>query len=37
MSVADIVDSETLGRVRAYKQQIKAAAKAIPPPNERAR
>lgn len=27
MSVADIVDSETLGRVRAYKQQMKAAAK----------
>ena len=28
MSVADIVDSESLGRVRAYKQQMKAAAKA---------
>ncbi len=28
MSVADIVDSESLGRVRAYKQQRKAAAKA---------
>lgn len=27
MSVADIVDTETLGRVRAYKQQLKAAAK----------
>jgi uncharacterized HhH-GPD family protein len=31
MSVADIVDTETLGRVRAYKQQLKAAAKATPP------
>jgi uncharacterized HhH-GPD family protein len=31
MSVADIVDGETLGRVRAYKQQLKAAAKATPP------
>jgi uncharacterized HhH-GPD family protein len=28
LSVADIVDSESLGRVRAYKQQMKAAAKA---------
>jgi uncharacterized HhH-GPD family protein len=28
MSVADIVDTESLGRVRAYKQQMKAAAKA---------
>jgi uncharacterized HhH-GPD family protein len=27
MSVADIVDAESLARVRAYKQQIKAAAK----------
>ena len=27
MSVADIVDTESLGRVRAYKQQLKAAAK----------
>jgi len=27
MSVADIVDSASLGRVRAYKQQMKAAAK----------
>jgi uncharacterized HhH-GPD family protein len=27
-SVADIVDEESLGRVRAYKQEIKAAAKA---------
>jgi uncharacterized HhH-GPD family protein len=27
MSVADIVDGESLGRVRAYKQQMKAAAK----------
>ena len=27
LSVADIVDSESLGRVRAYKQQMKAAAK----------
>lgn len=27
MSVADIVDGESLGRVRAYKQQLKAAAK----------
>jgi uncharacterized HhH-GPD family protein len=26
-SVADIVDEESLGRVRAYKQQVKAAAK----------
>jgi uncharacterized HhH-GPD family protein len=28
MSVADIVDQESLGRVRAYKQQLKAATKA---------
>jgi uncharacterized HhH-GPD family protein len=28
MSVADIVDGESLGRVRAYKQQLKAAAHA---------
>jgi uncharacterized HhH-GPD family protein len=28
MSVADIVDADSLARVRAYKQQIKAAAKA---------
>jgi uncharacterized HhH-GPD family protein len=28
LSVADIVDRESLGRVRAYKQQLKAAAKA---------
>jgi uncharacterized HhH-GPD family protein len=28
MSVADIVDPTSLGRVRAYKQQLKAAAKA---------
>lgn len=28
MSVADIVDGESLGRVRAYKQEMKAAAKA---------
>ncbi len=28
MSVADITDSESLGRVRAYKQQLKAAARA---------
>lgn len=27
MSIADIVDTETLGRVRAYKKQLKAAAK----------
>ncbi|MDA8060980.1 MAG: Fe-S cluster assembly protein HesB [Actinomycetota bacterium] len=27
MSIADIVDEESLGRVRAYKQQLKAAAK----------
>ena len=27
MSIADIVDAETLGRVRAYKKQLKAAAK----------
>jgi uncharacterized HhH-GPD family protein len=29
-SVADIVDQASLGRVRAYKQQLKAAAKAEP-------
>jgi uncharacterized HhH-GPD family protein len=29
-SVADIVDQASLGRVRAYKQQLKAAAKAAP-------
>jgi|SRR5579875_1496992 len=28
ISVADIVDDDSLGRVRAYKQQLKAAAKA---------
>jgi uncharacterized HhH-GPD family protein len=28
ISVADIVDEESLGRVRSYKQQLKAAAKA---------
>ena len=28
LSVADITDAESLGRVRAYKQQLKAAAKA---------
>ncbi len=28
-SVADIVDERSLGRVRAYKQQMKAAAKAV--------
>jgi uncharacterized HhH-GPD family protein len=28
VSVADIVDEESLGRVRSYKQQLKAAAKA---------
>ena len=28
MSVADIVDTESLGRVREYKKQVKAAAKA---------
>ena len=27
LSIADIVDAESLGRVRAYKQQLKAAAK----------
>jgi hypothetical protein len=27
-SVADIVDSQSLGKVRAYKQEMKAAAKA---------
>jgi uncharacterized HhH-GPD family protein len=27
MSIADIIDPESLGRVRAYKQQLKAAAK----------
>ena len=31
MSVADIVDAESLGRVRAYKQEVKAAAKAARP------
>jgi uncharacterized HhH-GPD family protein len=30
LSIADIVDEESLGRVRAYKQQMKAAAKAAP-------
>ena len=30
MSVADITDAESLGRVRAYKQQLKAAAKKQP-------
>ena len=30
-SVADIVDPESLGRVRAYKQQLKAAAKSAKP------
>jgi uncharacterized HhH-GPD family protein len=30
MSVADIVDPASLGRVRAYKQQLKAAAKSAP-------
>lgn len=34
MSVADILDPETLVRVRAYKQQLKAAAKAAPPPSK---
>ena len=28
MSVADISDAETLGRVRSYKKDLKAAAKA---------
>jgi len=28
LSVADIVDEDSLGRVRAYKQSLKAAAKA---------
>ena len=28
ISIADIVDAESLGRVRAYKQQLKAAARA---------
>jgi uncharacterized HhH-GPD family protein len=28
VSVADIVDTESLGKVRAYKQSLKAAAKA---------
>jgi hypothetical protein len=28
ISVADISDAESLGRVRAYKQELKAAAKA---------
>jgi uncharacterized HhH-GPD family protein len=32
LSVADITDSVTLGKVRAYKQQMKAAAKAGSPP-----
>jgi hypothetical protein len=27
LSVADIVDADSLGRVRAYKAQLKAAAK----------
>jgi uncharacterized HhH-GPD family protein len=31
MSVADIVDASSLSRVRAYKQQLKAAAKAAAP------
>ena len=31
MSVADISDAETLGRVRSYKKDLKAAAKASPP------
>jgi uncharacterized HhH-GPD family protein len=31
LSVADIVDEASLGRVRAYKQQMKAAAKAAQP------
>ena len=30
LSIADIVDTESLGRVRAYKQQLKAAAKSRP-------
>ena len=30
MSVADIVDDESLGKVRSYKQALKAAAKAQP-------
>ncbi len=30
MSVADITDAESLGRVRSYKQELKAAAKAGP-------
>jgi len=29
-SVADICDEDSLGRVRAYKQQLKAAAKGAP-------
>ena len=29
LSIADIVDQASLGRVRAYKQQLKAAAKAV--------
>jgi len=28
LSVADIVDEDSLGRVRAYSQELKAAAKA---------
>lgn len=31
LSIADIVDEESLGRVRAYKQQMKAAAKQVQP------
>jgi len=31
MSVADITDAETLARVRSYKQELKAAAKAAAP------
>ncbi|MST34823.1 Fe-S cluster assembly protein HesB [Acidimicrobiaceae bacterium USS-CC1] len=31
LSIADIVDEESLGRVRAYKQQMKAAAKQAQP------
>ena len=31
LSIADIVDTDSLGRVRAYKQQMKAAAKAAAP------
>jgi uncharacterized HhH-GPD family protein len=38
-SVADIFDADSLGRVRAYKQQLKAAAKGAPttPPGSTAR